>query len=82
MRLVVNTEYHIVLQNAANYEYNRLLEEQNQLQVQVENLLKRWQQIQNIYNSHMNKLNKGKEIASVLTEQVARTYTYRYMGIV
>lgn len=27
----------------------------------------------------MNKLNKGKEIASILTEQVARTYKYRYM---
>eukprot|EP00102_Acyrthosiphon_pisum_P008933 XP_003246328.3 PREDICTED: uncharacterized protein LOC100569849 [Acyrthosiphon pisum] len=66
-----------VTTNTAIHEYNRLLEEQNQLKVQVENVLKRWQQIQNIYNSHMNKLNKGKEIVSVLTEQVARTYTYR-----
>ncbi|XP_015376079.1 PREDICTED: rho-associated protein kinase 1-like [Diuraphis noxia] len=63
--------------NTENHEYNRLLEEQNQLKIQVENLLKRRQQIQNIYNSHMEKLNKGKELVSVLTEQVTRTYTYR-----
>ncbi|CAH1730988.1 unnamed protein product [Aphis gossypii] len=63
--------------NTGNHEYNKLLDEQNQLRVQVETLLKRWQQIQNIYNLNMNKLDKGKEIASVLTEQVARTYTFR-----
>jgi hypothetical protein len=72
------SEYYFDLQNTANNEYNRLLYEQNQLKMQVEMLLKQWQQIQNIYNSHMNKLNKGKEIASVLSEQVARTYTLRY----
>ncbi|XP_025198458.1 uncharacterized protein LOC112596850 [Melanaphis sacchari] len=74
---LANDDVPTLTTNTANNEYNRLLYEQNQLKVQVEMLLKRWQQTQNIYNSHMNKLNKGKEIVSVLTEQVARTYTFR-----
>ncbi|XP_022169053.1 intracellular protein transport protein USO1-like [Myzus persicae] len=74
---MANVDVPTLTTNTVNYEYNRLIEEQNQLKIQVENLLKRWQQIQNIYNSHMKKLNKGKEIASILSEQVARTYTYR-----
>ncbi|VVC46065.1 Hypothetical protein CINCED_3A018606 [Cinara cedri] len=60
-----------------NNEYNRLLDEQNQLKTQVESLLKQRERINKLYNKLMNKLHKGQQIASDLSEQVARTYILR-----
>lgn len=60
-----------------NIEYNKLINEQNQLRVKVESSLKRLQPLQSIYNSLMNKLEKGQKLSLVLSEQVTRIQKQR-----
>lgn len=65
-----------------NVEYNKLINEQNQLKVKAESSLKRLQQLQTIYNSLMNKLEKGQKLSSFLSEQVIRIQKQRYVLLV
>lgn len=61
-----------------NIEYNNLINEQNQIKRQTDSALKQHNGIQQMYNLLMNKLNKGKHLASVLSELVMRIQTYKY----
>lgn len=65
-----------------NIEYNKLINEQNQLRVKVESSLKRLQQVQITYNSLMYKLEKGQRISFILSEQVMKIQKQRYVPLV
>lgn len=58
-------------------EYNRLLDEQKKLKMEIKSLLKMMEQVNNDYDLLMNKLNKGKLITCDLSEQVKRTFQHR-----
>ncbi|XP_025422536.1 uncharacterized protein LOC112692181 [Sipha flava] len=60
-----------------NIEYNKLINEQNQLRVKAESALKRLQQVKMTYNSLMYKLDKGQRISFVLSEEVKKIQKQR-----
>jgi hypothetical protein len=65
-----------------NIEYNKLINEQNQLRVKAESALKRLQQVKMTYNSLMYKLDKGQRISFVLSEEVKKIQKQRYVSLV